>query len=321
MNLERDYSLDAACGLMIIYMIYGHICAWSGVQQIELFPRLLFYFMPWFFFKSGMFFREKTLKKEFVNGVKKLIVPYIVFSIIGQLVFYLMWIAKGETSCQLYIMAPLRTLLHEGAVVGNSPLWFLLSLFCVKIIFDDIYVKFHNLGGYLLVLFTGLSAYLLRYIEFNNYFYIANICCGVFFYGCGYVLRKYVDKKWVIFVSFCLYVVYSIIYPSYFDFRSNNVAIDAYPLCLLSCIGGIIIINAIFKKVKSIQIPFISIGKNSMTYYTAHWVVLGVSSLLFQNIMHLIGYELFVAFSLANIVMLPLLDIFFNKHCKWIIGK
>ena len=101
MNLERDYSLDAACGLMIIYMIYGHICAWSGVQQIELFPRLLFFFMPWFFFKSGMFFREKPFKKEFVNGVKKLIVPYIVFSIIGQLVFYLMWIAKGETSCQL----------------------------------------------------------------------------------------------------------------------------------------------------------------------------------------------------------------------------
>ena len=58
-----------------------------------------------------------------------------------------------------------------------------------------------------------------------------------------------------------------------------------------------------------------------MTYYTAHWVVLGVSSLLFQNIMHLIGYELFVAFSLANFVMLPLLDIFFNKHCKWMIGK
>ena len=144
---NRDYSLDAVCGLMIIYMIYGHICLWSGVEQIELFPRLLFYFMPWFFFKSGMFFREKTLKKEFVNGVKKLIVPYIVFSIIGQLVFYLMWIAKGETSCQLYILAPLRTLLHEGAVVGNSPLWFLLSLFCVKIIFDEIYVKFHNLGG------------------------------------------------------------------------------------------------------------------------------------------------------------------------------
>ena len=58
-----------------------------------------------------------------------------------------------------------------------------------------------------------------------------------------------------------------------------------------------------------------------MTYYTTHWAVLGVSSLLFQNIMHLKGYELFVAFSLANITILPLLDIFLNKHCKWMIGK
>ena len=72
MSANIDYSVDAVCGLMIIYMIYGHICAWSGVQQIELFPCLLFYFMPWFFFKSGMFFREKSFKKEFVNGVKNL---------------------------------------------------------------------------------------------------------------------------------------------------------------------------------------------------------------------------------------------------------
>ena len=106
-----------------------------------------------------------------------------------------MWIAKGETSWQLYILTPLRTLLHEGAVVGNSPLWFLLSLFLVKFIFDIIYIKFHNRCVYLITLVAGLSAYLLRYIDFNNYFYIANICCGVFFYGCGYVLRKYVDNN------------------------------------------------------------------------------------------------------------------------------
>lgn len=73
MESKRDNSLDAACGLMIIYMIYGHICLWSGVTQVEIFPRLLFFFMPWFFFKSGMFFKPRSYKSELSGGGKEIV--------------------------------------------------------------------------------------------------------------------------------------------------------------------------------------------------------------------------------------------------------
>lgn len=70
---KRDESLDAVCGLMIVYMIYGHICLWSGIQQIEWIPRLLYFFMPWFFFKSGLFFKPRSLKEELVGGGKEIV--------------------------------------------------------------------------------------------------------------------------------------------------------------------------------------------------------------------------------------------------------
>ena len=59
-----------------------------------------------------------------------------------------------------------------------------------------------------------------------------------------------------------------------------------------------------------------------MTYYVAHWVVLGLSSILFRNILGLSdGYTLFVAYVLANVTLLPLIDIVSTKKIKWILGK
>lgn len=247
-------------------------------------------------------------------------VPYIAFSVLGQLVFYVKWLLDGNTPWKDYILSPLRTLLHEGAVVGNSPLWFLLSLFLVKVIFDGVYL-WHRKFAVMLTILGGVTAYMLRILEFHNYFYIANVSCGMFFYGCGYLMKNIVYEKSVIFVGALLYAAYAIVYPSYFDFRSNAVAVAVYPFCMIACIAGVVFVDALFKKMKCLQKPFAIVGKNSMTYYASHWVVLGASSLLFQNVLDLKGYVLFVAFALANVIALPFLAIFFNKHVRWMIGK
>jgi len=320
MESKRDNSLDAACGLMIIYMIYGHICLWSGVTQVEIFPRLLFFFMPWFFFKSGMFFKPRSYKSELSGGARRLLVPYMVFSIIGQMVFYAKWLIDGNTSWKDYILVPLRSLLHEGAVVGNSPLWFLLTLFLVRVIYNAIYSLDRRVAVGATILF-GMIAYVLRMIEFHGYFYVANVCCGLFFYGCGYWMRNIVHRKSMIWVCGVLYVAYAIMYPSYFDFRSNDVATAVYPFCMMACIGGVVFVNWLFASVKFLQKPFAIVGKNSMAYYAAHWIVLGVSSMLLQNVFELKGYTLFGGFALVNLVLLPCMDLLFNKYCRWAIGK
>ena len=317
---KRDESLDAVCGLMIVYMIYGHICLWSGIQQIEWIPRLLYFFMPWFFFKSGLFFKPRSLSEELVGGARRLLLPYVAFSILGQLVFYVKWLCDGNMPWQNYILSPLRTLLHEGAVLGNSPLWFLLTLFLVRVIFDACFLKGRECAGVLSIV-AIIVAYIFRLMDFHTFFYLPNVCAGVFFYGCGYFLREKVNRGYVIAIATLLYVLYAVWFPSYYDFRSNGIAVEAYPFCIIASVGGIISLDWIFKQVSILQKPFVEIGKNSMTYYAVHWLVLGASSLLFQNILNLANYSLFAAFVMANVVTLPYLDKQLNRHCRWIIGK
>ena len=320
MAKQRDNSLDAVCGLMIVYMIYGHICLWAGVEQVEMFPRLLFFFMPWFFFKSGMFYKARSWQNVISGGARTLLVPYVVFSIIGQFVFYVKWLINGETPWKDFVMTPLRTLLHEGAVLGNSPLWFLLTLFLVRVLFNGCFLLDKRLAIGLSLL-MGVVAYFFRIINFHSFFYVPNVCAGLFFYGCGYMMRNKTDKKIVLLVSALLYLSYIILYPSYYDFRSNEIKMEVYPYCIAACIGAIVSVNSLFKRLVFLQKPFVVIGKNSITYYAVHWIVLGVSSLLFQNVMDLNGYSLFIAFVIANIVLLPISSMLCNRYCGWMIGK
>lgn len=317
----RDTSLDNVCAIMIIYMIYGHVCLWCGVKQNEILTRCLYFFMPWFFFKSGMFFREEPVRQTLLKGIKRLVVPYIIFSIIGQFVFWIMWILQGRDVNIDYILSPLRTLLHEGAVVGNSPLWFLFTLFLVRLIFIIIYKRTKKI----VMVITFLSVvvpFVLCLNKFHDFYYISNVCSGLFFYIMGFYLKdKQYEMKYMV-LGLLFYLLYAIYYHSYFDFRSNQINPSFYILCFLSCIGGIIVYNNIFKRLFSNFKILEYIGRNSMSYYVLHWIVLGVMSILFKYILNFEdGYLLFSIYLISNILLLPLLDVYISKKFKWVIGK
>lgn len=86
---QRETSLDAVGGIMILYMIFGHIWTKCGMNDNHFRTALALFlncFMPWFFFKAGMFFRPmKTLdllKKDF----RRLVIPFCVFTFVGIIV-------------------------------------------------------------------------------------------------------------------------------------------------------------------------------------------------------------------------------------------
>lgn len=67
---QRDSSIDNISGLLIIYMILYHIFQMSGfrnaIHSNGMLP--LSFFMFWFFYKSGMFYKEKTCKEILLGG-------------------------------------------------------------------------------------------------------------------------------------------------------------------------------------------------------------------------------------------------------------
>ena len=142
MNI-RDKSLDNIAGILIIYMIIIHICQMcklTFVFDYSLF-RIFSFFMFWFFYKSGMFYRQKTIKEVLYTGCKRLMVPFVLFSLIGHVVLCVYMYNEGDRDWKHYLLSPIKSILVSGSTEGNLPLWFLPSLFMVQLLYSLLHRK------------------------------------------------------------------------------------------------------------------------------------------------------------------------------------
>lgn len=78
--LKREKYVDVVAGIMIAWMILGHCIHFSHFGLS--FYKYLSFFMPWFFYKSGMFFtpRQRTaLMKKDANKLLRTLAVYAFF--------------------------------------------------------------------------------------------------------------------------------------------------------------------------------------------------------------------------------------------------
>ena len=81
LNEKKRYTfLDEICGLFIIHMILWHCFQNADMMDNSVYRimnRIFFFFMPWFFYKAGIFFdSRKGIKTVFVSSTKRLLVPF-----------------------------------------------------------------------------------------------------------------------------------------------------------------------------------------------------------------------------------------------------
>lgn len=62
--MSRDSSLDWIAGVLITVTIFLHIDEWTGAEWgfWNKVGSVFGFIMPWFFFKSGMFYKETGFK-------------------------------------------------------------------------------------------------------------------------------------------------------------------------------------------------------------------------------------------------------------------
>ncbi|MBS5539363.1 MAG: acyltransferase family protein [Phocaeicola plebeius] len=317
--IKRDSSLDTIAGIMTIYMIYIHICPWVGISPLPHVGKFLFFFMAWFFYKSGMFFHNISFSECYKKGIQRLMIPYIIFSIIGWFMFFIRDVIKQEITEQYFINS-LRQILHEGAVAGNAPLWFLFTLFCVRIIFYLV----HKLKQYSVIpiCFFGILAYILNFWHIKDYYWISNICSGMFFFGCGYILKNVQYNKYLFIISVITYIGIIIYIPTFVDFRSNTFTKGNYIAWILSSLAGIITFNNIFKYIPVRFKLLNNIGKDSMSYYVTHWIILSITYVLFFEFIEQEEKKIwFILYLVFLILLLPLANVLFKtKKLRWTLG-
>lgn len=317
--IKRDSSLDTIAGIMTIYMIYIRICPWVGISPLPHVGKFLFFFMAWFFYKSGMFFHNISFSECYKKGIQRLMIPYIIFSIIGWFMFFIRDVIKQEITEQYFINS-LRQILHEGAVAGNAPLWFLFTLFCVRIIFYLV----HKLKQYSVIpiCFFGILAYILNFWHIKDYYWISNICSGMFFFGCGYILKNVQYNKYLFIISVITYIGIIIYIPTFVDFRSNTFTKGNYIAWILSSLAGIITFNNIFKYIPVRFKLLNNIGKDSMSYYVTHWIILSITYVLFFEFIEQEEKKIwFILYLVFLILLLPLANVLFKtKKLRWTLG-
>lgn len=286
--MRRDSSIDAVGGVLIIYMILTHVPPRLGGEYFacyEYLSAVLFFFMAWFYFKSGMFSHPVTLMNTLRKYIDKLIRPYLMYSLLGIVLgITLLYCNNGdiityiENQCLSYFYM-------SGAVDGNLPLWFLLSLFFVVIIYNlkeekEISDKWMSIAAFVWFSILVLVKWFVKHNGgiFPVPYLFINVPLGLFFF----IVGKHVKLRY--FTAILCGLIYSVsllLLPVQFDFRTGD-AVKLYMIFayIPYALSGIILFNYIFMHIPYVAlVPFAFVGRNAMTIYVSHWLFIDLARL------------------------------------------
>ena len=193
----RDRSLDVVCGIMILKVMYVH-CLVSPLKTSFIGLPMLYPLLcsiAWFFFKGGMFYKDEPVGKTFKKGFKRLIVPYIVFSVLALIISILVHCCvEGTEGVPNMLTESMVHLKREGAILYNSALWFLPSMFAARLMFSVCRkLKIHPV--IVAVLSLACTFCLINYFPHAG-LYFGNASLGLCFFSLGFVFKnvQYDDK-------------------------------------------------------------------------------------------------------------------------------
>lgn len=287
METKRLNHLDAVAGLLIVFMMFTHImqrCGLTGVQPYPFLQRALSFFMAWFFFKSGRFAKDTSLREESLMVWNKLLAPYLLFSLIGWGVDTVWLLLSGARDWNSLLWTPLHTLMVSGSLPGNLPLWFLPVLAAVRLLA----VLFRKMR--IPIPAVAAASFCLAWL-FNRMapipFYLGSTAAGLTFYSLGTLFCGKAEARPVWIAATVVYAALLLLYPSCMDLRSNTLTEGSYPVAYLYSLAGILAVDGIAAEVtallKSRTGILCWIGRRSMLYYVTHWIILTVCLILFRS--------------------------------------
>lgn len=338
---DREWWVDYAKTIGIFLVVFIHLIQvnFSNIfgteKSILLFGTV--FFMPLFFFVSGYLYKDIKPKTALKKYFKRLVVPYIFFTLVGIVIFILykklyttpdiLISTTGNFLICMFLTEPYSTL-----TMANGTIWFLIALFNVIIIFSLLktYLKEDK---HILTAIIGLnvSLYVLHIWKFNLYFFIDSALLGIMFFFTGYLSKKhnlinyfkndYANIALAVMFFAVAYLIY--IYNGVLGLRSagwNGNFIISY-MGAFSGILMVIAISSVLAKFKNKIIYLISI--TTLT-------IMGLEQFIRMYAVHFFKewgikdvYPLFNIFVITIFVLLlsVLIALFLDKHAPVLIGN
>lgn len=164
--MARLQHIDIAKGIGIVLVVWGHSLIEFGHYLIYMFH------MPLFFYLSGIFHKSAPLDSFAKKRVKSLLLPLLIFMLVlSPLLLF-------SEQRALSITPP-----HFCGIFG--PLWFLVALFAVSILYHALlrFKPYYRL--FLCVAISYVLGYLPSLLGLANYVYGFSVFSALVFYAIG----------------------------------------------------------------------------------------------------------------------------------------
>jgi fucose 4-O-acetylase-like acetyltransferase len=274
MTKERIKWLDAAKGLGILLVVFGH-----NPVPAPLGKYLVSFHMPLFFLVSGYLFgMTKPLGfKEFLRKrIRTLVIPYFAFFLLQYVYFVTLGSKYGETSGGMSLTTPLFGVFYGSEQYLDAvftPMWFLPCLFTVEVMFFWTLRLFRQWYGLVLVACSVLGFLGSLWLSFRLPWGIEIAFTAIVFYGAGSAVQWLKNAgKYPLWAIAPIPVLLAVNF--FASWRNDSVSLRAntygnYFLFYIAAFTGVFGYILISQLVQGFK-PLLYLGKNSLIIFTLH---------------------------------------------------
>ncbi len=305
---KRIEYIDLLKGFAILWIVWWHTCHPSFVNP--------YYHVPLFFVISGFFFKPYTFKVFLKKKVESLLFPFIFFYLISYVYRMGVHIWDNRTIAGfpwLKILDVFKCMPNGDYLWVNVPIWFLLCLFNVSII----YYVLNKLPKWVLYIYILLVILFTNTItQFSTPFFLNDAMRWCAYYSIGNVLGTYylafLNKKKNANISLLLAsIIYSVLIIIPIPHIHEIISSLFLNLKTITFIAGIIPLFSLLHTKSNNYLTILSFyGKNSLSVLGFHVPIL----IIFQRIVTKIwgsvdywgGFLCFAATSIILFFLIPI---------------
>ena len=333
-DATRNHSIDWIAGLLTLVVIVQHIddLSHQSFWWRECGGGKIFYFyMAWFFFKSGSFEKDRSMRASYRKVLSSLVVPYLFFSVLSWVLWAPGYMSSHGWSLHWLLGATIMRFYQLGYIPNDGPIWFLIALIIYRLMYPVAKRYLRNNYTIAAVGWLLAAAYYAVYHSVSNpqYVFIAlpQGLMGLSLYALGAQLRESQYRWQLYLVSFAIYLTALCIDDGFtMNFARAGLTSQwfAWLTALPLWIAGVIACNNLIGRMPQWFFRIFNfgyIGRNSMTYYCGHFIVLTSVVFVYEKMgwTHP-GLPLPWAMALSCVVVLPLADKLLRRYMPWAVG-
>ena len=281
MSNNRIEYIDLAKGFCIILVVFNHIHKTYDAPYL-LADCFKMFRIPLYFFLSGLFFKNyEGIYGFIIRKINKLLIPFSFFYLFTSFLLPNLFSIIGGGQFDLSLLWSFI----NPEFFPNFPIWFLICLFQLNVIFYVVYLiseKFNNYGIFVMTLLSGILGFLGYYLghnKINLLMFVDTSLSALPFFYIGFISRKYTNilqpnriDRYNLLIACCLFFI-TFFFAKHIDYSTNNF-INASFLRVYGCgISGVFSIIFLSKTIKFI--PYVSyLGKYSIMILCTHFIII-----------------------------------------------